>query len=127
MTDDTEARRLVRAQLFEAGATLSTAVFGGRQYLTCWLPNDAPDDLLDEAKADGWVVVLGKPLQGIDRSGSEEQPHARSDCPCIGARAAVPGRGAGRRASPRRCLAQAVGCSAGHRSVQPQRHEGLKT
>ena len=57
-----EARRLVRARLFEAGATLSTAVFGGRQHLTAWLPNGTSDDVVAMAQADGWVVVLGRPF-----------------------------------------------------------------
>ena len=62
MTGNHEARRLVRQRLFEHGATLSTAVLGGREHLTAWLPNGTGDDVLDEAKRDGWVVVLCKPL-----------------------------------------------------------------
>jgi len=60
--DDTEARRLVRATLYEAGAILSTAVFGGREHLTAWLPNGTPEHVIVQAQADGWVVVLGYPL-----------------------------------------------------------------
>ena len=62
MTADTEARRQTRARLLEAGGTLSTAVYGGRDHLTAWLPNGTPDAVLDAAMKDGWLIVLGKPF-----------------------------------------------------------------
>ena len=59
---DIEARRFVRAHLLKHRATLSTAVFGGRQHLTAWFPNGTSDEVVARAQADGWVVVLGKPF-----------------------------------------------------------------